>query len=107
MKEFYELVEKKYEKPINGYTVMGDMVEIIGEALDKANGNEYYYYNIVGYTPENGKPFVALKCKEKALYFMYCLARDRDIKPEYFDFDKRVEIEKFNSGEKGCEDNGH
>jgi len=48
MKEFYELVEKKYDKPINGYTVMGDMVEIIGEALDKANGNEYYYYNIVG-----------------------------------------------------------
>lgn len=68
MKECYELVEKKYEKPINGYTVMGDMVEIIGEALDKANGNEYYYYNIVGYTPENGKPFVALKFNVIPIY---------------------------------------
>ena len=68
MKEVYELVEKKYEKPINGYTVMGDMVEIIGEAIDKANGKEYYYYNIVGYPPENGKPFVALKCNVIPIY---------------------------------------
>ena len=62
MKDTYELVEKMYDTPRMGYTVMGDMVEIIGEAFDKANGNEYYYYNIDGYTPENGKPFVALKC---------------------------------------------
>jgi len=45
--------------------------------------------------------------KEKELYFMSCLARDRGIKPEYFDFDKRIEIEKFNSNEKGCDDSDH
>ena len=45
--------------------------------------------------------------KEKLMYFMSCLARDRGIKHEYFDFDKRVEIEKFNSGKRGCEDNDH
>jgi hypothetical protein len=45
--------------------------------------------------------------KEKELYFMCCIARDRGIKPEYFDFDKRAEIEKFNSSEKGCEDSDH
>lgn len=68
MKEFYKLIEKKYEKPIKGYTVMGDMVEIIGEALDKANGKEYYYCNVVGYTPKNGKPFVMLKCNVIPIY---------------------------------------
>lgn len=62
MKEFYELVEKKYDKPRKGCTVMGDMVEIIGEAFNKANGKEYYYCNVVGYTTKNGKPFVVLKC---------------------------------------------
>lgn len=33
--------------------------------------------------------------KEKELYFMCCLARDRGIKVEYFDFDKRSEIVDF------------
>lgn len=33
--------------------------------------------------------------KEKELYFMCCLARDRGIKAEYFDFDKRSEIANF------------
>lgn len=57
----YELVKKMYKKAYRGGSIMGDPVEIIGEAVDKANGNEYYYYNICGYTPENGLPFVALK----------------------------------------------
>lgn len=33
--------------------------------------------------------------KEKELYFMCCLARDRGIKADYFDFDKRSEIAEF------------
>jgi hypothetical protein len=33
--------------------------------------------------------------KEKLIYFMCCLARDRGIKTEYFDFDKRSEIINF------------
>ena len=32
---------------------------------------------------------------EKALYFMCCLARDRGIKTDYFEFDKRIEIANF------------
>jgi hypothetical protein len=33
--------------------------------------------------------------KEKEMYFMCCLARDRGIKADYFDFDKRSEIADF------------
>lgn len=33
--------------------------------------------------------------KEKEMYFMCCLARDRGIKVDYFDFDKRSEIADF------------
>ena len=33
--------------------------------------------------------------KEKELYFICCLARDRGIKAEYFDFDKRGKIVDF------------
>lgn len=33
--------------------------------------------------------------KEKELYFICCLARDRGIKADYFDFDKRCEISNF------------
>lgn len=43
----------------------GEPVEIIGEQLVREEGTENWYnqylYNIVGYTPENGKPFVSLK----------------------------------------------
>ena len=42
----YELVKKMYKRAYRGGSIMGDPVEIIGEAVDKANGNEYYYYNI-------------------------------------------------------------
>lgn len=35
------------------------------------------------------------KEKEKEMYFMCCLARDRGIKADYFDFDKRSEITNF------------
>ena len=40
------------------------------------------------------------KEKEKEMYFMCCLARDRGIKAEYFDFDKRSKITDFTSGKK-------
>lgn len=33
--------------------------------------------------------------KEKLLYFMSCIARDRDINIDYFDFDKRYQIADF------------
>lgn len=32
---------------------------------------------------------------DKELYFMCCLARDRGIKADYFDFDKRGQIADF------------
>lgn len=50
-----------YKKSYLEVSIMGDPVGIISEALYKANDNEYYYYNICGYTPKNGLPFVALK----------------------------------------------
>lgn len=44
--------------------------------------------------------------KEKELYFMCCIARDRGIKAEYFDFDKRSKIVEFTQenkrGESQC-----
>ena len=46
-----------------------------------------------------------MKDKEKELYFMCCLARDRGIKADYFDFDKRSEITKFAKENKGVNEN--
>lgn len=43
----------------------GQRVEVIGEQLLREKGTEnwlnQYLYNIVGYTPENGKPFASIK----------------------------------------------
>ena len=36
-----------------------------------------------------------MKDKDKELYFMCCLARDRGIEADYFDFDKRCQIANF------------
>ena len=44
--------------------------------------------------------------KEKELYFIFCLARDRGIKAEYFDFDKRSEIADFTNEKKGVIEGG-
>lgn len=41
-----------------------------------------------------------MKDREKELYFMCCLARDRGINVDYFDFDKRSEINDFMHGNK-------
>ena len=43
--------------------------------------------------------------KEKELYFICCLARDRGIKAEYFDFDKRSEIANFTRENKEVSEN--
>jgi len=55
--------EKYYDKPIEGGSITGNLVEVIGEQLMLKDGKIYdqYIYNIVGYTPKNGKPFAALK----------------------------------------------
>jgi hypothetical protein len=42
--------------------------------------------------------------KEKLLYFICCLARDRGIKADYFDFDKRSEIADFTKNKEVSED---
>ena len=58
------LREQTYDAPIKGGSVTGNLVEVIGEqtvVTDEGKELEQYIYNIVGYTPENGKPFVALK----------------------------------------------
>ena len=58
------LREQTYDAPIKGGSITGNLVEVIGEQTvmtDEGRELEQYIYNIVGYTPENGKPFVALK----------------------------------------------
>lgn len=55
---------KMYSKSIQAGSIMGDLVEIIGEQkmeLEDGRIIEQYLYNIVGYIPKNGKPFVSLK----------------------------------------------
>lgn len=55
---------KTYSKSIQAGSIMGDLVEIIGEQkmeLEDGRIIEQYLYNIVGYIPKNGKPFVSLK----------------------------------------------
>ena len=59
------VIEKEtYEKPINGISIVSDnLVEIIGEQTVVMDGKilEQFIYNIVGYEPKNGKPFISLK----------------------------------------------
>lgn len=59
------IIERKmYDKSMqDGSFMSGNVVEIIGEQTIEEDGEVYeqYLYNIVGYTPKNGKPFVALK----------------------------------------------
>lgn len=55
--------KKMYEEPLTGGSITGNLVEVIGEreVLHEGKVLEQYIYNIEGYTPKNGKPFVALK----------------------------------------------
>ena len=57
------LSETMYDEPIRGGSFTGNLVEIIGERVVNRCGKilEQYLYNIEGYTPKNGLPFVALK----------------------------------------------
>lgn len=58
------LEKKMYEQPLQGGSITGNEVEIIGEQtvqLDDGRVLEQYIYNIVGFNPENEKPFVSLK----------------------------------------------
>lgn len=64
MMNYTVLREKMYEEPRQGGSMTGNFVEVIGERtvmLEDGRVIEQYIYNIEGYTPENGKPFVALK----------------------------------------------
>jgi hypothetical protein len=53
-----------YDNPLDGISIaFGDKVKVIGEQTVEHEGRtlEQYLYHIVGYTAENGKPFVSLK----------------------------------------------
>lgn len=65
MKANKVLRREMYSNPIRGRSLFTDIpVEIIGEQTVEVNGKieDQYIYNIVGYKPENGKPFIGLKC---------------------------------------------
>jgi hypothetical protein len=60
-----------YPTAIKGISICsGDAVTIIGEQEVRYNGQNYeqYIYTIDGYTPKNGKPFIALKANIIALF---------------------------------------
>ena len=59
-----EILERSfYDVPIQGGSITGNLVNIIGEQKVKRGGFvlDMYLYDIVGYTPKNGKPFAARK----------------------------------------------
>ena len=62
-KEDRIISKEMYDEPKMGGSIMGDLVEIIGEQKARIEGKviDQYIYNIVGYTPKNGLPFVAMK----------------------------------------------
>ena len=55
--------ERMYDKPVRGGSITGNLVDIIGERTEIREGKilDFYLYNICGYKPSNGRPFVALK----------------------------------------------
>ena len=62
--EVKEISTTTYEESFKAISAFsGDLVEVIGEAVIEVDGKviEQYLYNIEGYTPENGKPFSAMK----------------------------------------------
>ena len=64
MEEFKVLDTTMYDLPKKAISMWsGDEVEIIGEQTARYGDKllEQYIYNIVGYTPANGKPFISLK----------------------------------------------
>lgn len=64
MSEYKVLSETMYDVAKRAVSMFsGDEVEIIGEMKIEYEGRilDQYLYNIVGYTPSNGKPFMGLK----------------------------------------------
>lgn len=60
-----KLSEMTYENVYHAVTTMGDFAEIVGEQtvqLEDGRIIEQYIYNLEHYKPENGLPFVAMKC---------------------------------------------
>lgn len=58
------LSQQYYDAPLKAGSIIGGLVEIIGEQkvlFSDGSIVEQYIYNIVNYTPVNNKPFVALK----------------------------------------------
>lgn len=58
------LSKEMYTEPVQGGSVTGNLVEVIGEQVVQfLDGQvvEQYLYNIVGFTPKNGKPFASHK----------------------------------------------
>lgn len=58
------LNQKMYDASKMAGSITGNLVEVIGEQTVKTDSGEtleQFLYNIHGYTPENGKPFAALK----------------------------------------------
>ena len=56
--------KKFYKEAVYATSIMGDLVEVIGEQkmeLEDGRVIEQYIYNKFGYIPANGKPFVSLK----------------------------------------------
>lgn len=63
-KEIKVISENPYEKPINGCSIVGSQVEVIGERtveLEDGKVIDQYVYNVIGYKSQNGLPFAALK----------------------------------------------
>lgn len=59
-----KVLEKKiYNEYVDGFSLGGNQVCVIGEQTSVIDGRvlEQYIYNIKGYVCENGKPFIALK----------------------------------------------
>ena len=64
--EYVVLNKFLYERNLKGISICsGCEGEVIGEELiefeDKDTPVEVYIYNIIGYEPKNGKPFIARK----------------------------------------------
>ena len=55
---------RMYDTPMKGFSTVGNQITVIGEQTIERDGKllEQYLYNVDGYTPENGLPFVSLKC---------------------------------------------
>jgi len=63
MEDMRIIESKMYDESIDGGSMNGNLVTVIGERTVEYEGRilEQYLYNIKGYACQNGKPFAALK----------------------------------------------